>query len=48
MNDTSAIARLIKRKIEGSITAAEQKELDRLAALNPAINSLLGDLADET
>lgn len=47
MNDTLAIAKLIKRKIEGSITAAEQIELDSYVAEHPSLHSLLLELADE-
>ncbi len=41
MYDTSEIARLIKRKIEGTITADELVRFNELAKENPSIRSLL-------
>lgn len=41
MDDTSQIARLIKRKIEGTITANELITLNELARQNPSIDRLL-------
>lgn len=47
MYETSEIARLIKRKIEGTITVDELMELNELARQNPSIDSLLLMVEDD-
>ncbi|MFD2553573.1 FecR family protein [Sphingobacterium tabacisoli] len=47
MYDTSEIARLIKRKIEGTITAEELIKFSELAEENPSIRSLLLIIEDD-
>ncbi|ERJ60902.1 FecR family protein [Sphingobacterium paucimobilis] len=47
MYDTSEIARLIKRKMEGTITADELMELSELAKKNPSIDRLLLMVEDD-
>lgn len=47
MKDTTEISRLIKKKLEGSITAQEQLILDKWAAASASNAKLLDDLRNE-
>ncbi len=47
MKDTTEIARIIKKKLEGTLTSQEELVLDQWAASSPSNAQLLEDLTDE-